>query len=142
MAKIENKTRPTEVSVADFLAALPDARRREAAAAIDALYRRVTGLEPKMWGPSIVGYGSYNYKYESGREGTSCRAGFSPRKAALVFYLSGGDDAAAQQLFAKLGKHSRGKGCLYIKRLADIDLAVLEDLVRHSWQSMNDRYPG
>ena len=86
MAKAELKTKATEVSVADFIARVPDQRRREEAAVIDALYRRVTGCEPKMWGPSIIGYGSYDYTYDSGHSGTSCRAGFSPRKAALTLY--------------------------------------------------------
>ena len=81
MAKAELKTKATEVAPTDFIAAVPDERRREEAAVIDALHRRVTGCEPKMWGPSIIGYGSYHYKYESGREGTMCRGGFSPRKA-------------------------------------------------------------
>jgi hypothetical protein len=142
MAKAGNKTAATEISVADYINAVPDNRRRAEAEAIDALYRRVTGLEPKMWGPSIIGYGSYDYKYESGREGTTARAGFSPRKPALVFYLGGGEEAEVEALHSRLGKHTTGKGCLYIKKLADVDLAVLEELVRLSWQSMNDRYPG
>lgn len=142
MAKGELKTKATAVSVADYIAALPDPRRREEAEAIDAIYRRVTGLEPKMWGPSIIGYGSYDYTYASGHSGTSCRGGFSPRKAALVFYLSGSEEAEAEQLFAQLGKHSRGKGCLYIKQLADVDLAVLERLVTLSWEVMGERYGG
>ncbi len=141
MAKPELKTKPSEVSASDFIAALPDARRREEAEVIDAIHRRVTGLEPKMWGPSIIGYGSYDYKYDSGREGTSCRAGFSPRKAALVLYLAGDEEAEAEALYAQLGKHSRGKACLYIKKLADVDLAVLERLVGLSWEVMNARYP-
>jgi Domain of unknown function (DU1801) len=140
VAKAELKTKATAVSVADYIAALPDARRREEAAAIDALYRRVTGLEPKMWGPSIIGYGSYDYRYESGREGTMCRAGFSPRKAALVFYLHASDEPEAEALFAQLGKHSRGKGCLYVKKLSDVDLAVLERLAGLSWAVMGVRY--
>ena len=121
MAKAELKTKATDLSVADYIAAQAEPRRAEAAA-IDALFRRVTGLEPKMWGPSIVGYGSYDYKYDSGREGTSCRAGFSPRKAALTFYGFGGADDSAQgaALLERLGKHSRGKGCLYIKKLTDV----------------------
>ena len=141
MAKGELKTKATEVSVADFIAAVPDPRRREEAAVIEAIYRRVTGLEPRMWGPSIIGYGSYDYKYASGHSGTSCRAGFSPRKAALVFYLMGGEDAEAELLYAQLGKHSRGKGCLYVKKLADVDSAVLERLVGLSWKFMGARYP-
>ena len=93
-------------------------------------------------GPSIVGYGRYDYKYESGREGTSCRAGFSPRKAALTFYGFGGADDSAQgaALLERLGKHSRGKGCLYIKKLTDVDLAVLEALVARTWSAMNTKY--
>lgn len=144
MAKADLKTKATEVSVADFIAAVPDERRREEAAVIDALHRRVTGLEPKMWGPSIIGYGSYNYKYDSGREGTMCRGGFSPRKAAMTLYLMGNycdRQAEVDDLFARLGKHTTGKSCLYIKKLADVDLAVLEQLVAISWQVMNAKYP-
>lgn len=144
MAKAELKTKATEVSVADFIAAVPDQRRREEAAVIDALHRRATGLEPAMWGPSIIGYGSYNYKYDSGREGTMCRGGFSPRKAALTVYLMGNycnHQAKADDLFARLGKHKTGKSCLYINKLADVDLAVLEELVALSWQCMNEAYP-
>lgn len=144
MAKTEAKTKPTEISLADFIASLGDPRRAEEAAIIDALHRRVTGCEPAMWGPSIIGYGSYRYRYESGREGTAIRAGFSPRKAAMTIYLMGpyceGEDEAAA-LFAKLGKHTTGKSCLYIKRLADVDLAVLEELVSLNWRIMNARYP-
>ena len=139
MAKADLKTRATEASVADYFAALPDAARRTEAAQIDAMFRRVTGLEPKMWGPSIVGYGSYDYKYESGREGTMCRTGFSPRKAALTFYGFGSMDA--EDLFARLGKHTTGKGCLYIKKLSDVDLAVLEQFVALNWERMSAAYP-
>ena len=144
MAKAELKTKATEVSVADYIAAVPDERRREEAAVIDALHRRVTGLEPAMWGPSIIGYGSYSYKYDSGREGTMCRGGFSPRKAAMTVYLMGNycnHQAKADDLFARLGKHKTGKSCLYINKLADVDLAVLEELVALSWQCMNEAYP-
>lgn len=145
MAKAELKTKATETSVADFIAAVPDERRREEAAVIDAMHRRVTGLEPKLWGPSIIGYGSYDYKYDSGREGTMCRGGFSPRKAAMTVYLMGNycnHQAEADELFARLGKHSLGKSCLYIKKLADVDLTVLERLVELSWECMNEVYPG
>jgi len=144
MAKAELKTKATEISVADFIAAVPDERRRDEAAVIDALHRRVTGLEPTMWGPSIIGYGSYSYKYDSGREGTMCRGGFSPRKAALTVYLMGNYcnyQAKAEDLFARLGKHKTGKSCLYINKLADVDLAMLEELVALSWQAMNEAYP-
>lgn len=144
MAKADLKTKATEISVADFFAAVPDERRREEAAVVDAMHRKVTGLEPKMWGPSIVGYGSYDYKYDSGREGTMCRGGFSPRKAAMTVYLTGSfvdRQAEVDDLFARLGKHSLGKGCLYIKKLADVDLEVLERLVALSWEEMNAKYP-
>jgi hypothetical protein len=144
LSKAEPKTKPREVCVADFIAAVPDERRRTEANAIDALHRRVTGLEPQMWGPSIIGYGSYDYKYDSGREGTMCRGGFSPRKAAMTVYLMGDfhlHQSAAEALFARLGKHKTGKACLYINKLADVDLAVLEQLVALSWQCMNEAYP-
>ena len=144
MAKAEIKTRATEIPVADFIAALPDARRREEAATIDAMHRRVTRLEPTMWGPSIIGYGSYDYVYDSGHSGTMCRAGFSPRKAAMTLYLIGNycdRQNEADALFAKLGKHKTGKSCLYINKLADVDLDVLEQIVALSWDSMNKYYP-
>ena len=144
MAKAEIKTRATEIPVADFIAALPDARRREEAATIDAMHRRVTGLEPRMWGSSIIGYGSYDYVYDSGHSGTMCRAGFSPRKAAMTLYLIGNycdRQNEADALFAKLGKHKTGKSCLYINKLADVDLDVLEQIVALSWDSMNKYYP-
>ncbi len=142
MAKTELKTKASEVSVAEFIAAVPDERRREDAAVIEALHRRVTGCQPKMWGPTIIGYGSYRYKYDSGREGTMCRGGFSPRKAALTIYLMGTHMSnEAEELFGLLGKHIRGKGCLYIKKLADVDLAVLEQLIARSWAIMNAKWP-
>ncbi|MBU1824711.1 MAG: DUF1801 domain-containing protein [Alphaproteobacteria bacterium] len=144
MAKAELKTKATEVSVADFIAAVPDARRREEAAVVDAIHRRVTGLAPKMWGPSIIGYGSYDYVYDSGRSGTMCRAGYSPRKAAMTLYLMGhycDRQPEADALFARLGKYKTGKSCLYVNKLADIDLGVLEQIVALSWDVMNERYP-
>ena len=143
MAKAELKTKATEVSVADYIAALPEDARRADAEAIDALFRRVTRLEPKMWGPSIIGYGSYDDKYECGREGTLCRAEFSPRKAALTSYGMGNvaESAEGAALLARLGKHSMGKGCLYIKRLSDVDLDVLERLLSLQWQSSWVNHP-
>ncbi|WP_428630540.1 DUF1801 domain-containing protein [Sphingopyxis sp.] len=144
MANAAIKTKTTDVAVADFIAALPDARRREEAPIIDAIHRRVTGLEPKMWGPSIIGYGHYDYVYDSGHSGTMCRAGFSPRKAALTLYLMGdygNRQPAADALLATLGKHKTSKACLYVNKLADIDLLVLEKLIALSWDSMNAKYP-
>ena len=144
MARYEAKTKATEVSVADYIAALPDERRRDEAVALDAMHRRVTGLVPKMWGPSMIGYGSYRYRYDSGHEGVAMRAGFSPRKAALTLYLMGNycdRQAEADALLAKLGKHKTGTSCLYVNKLADVDLEVLEELVALSWEAMNARYP-
>ncbi|MGA3134448.1 MAG: DUF1801 domain-containing protein [Terracidiphilus sp.] len=128
----ENKTKPTALSVASFLDAIPDQTKRADAKALVKLMQSVTGEKPKMWGPSIVGFGSYHYKYESGREGDSPIAGFSPRKAATVLYgIAGADGAPA--LLAQLGKHTTGKGCLYIKKLADVDPKALEALVAHAF---------
>lgn len=144
MAKAELKTKAGPGNVDDFIAGVADARRREEAKVLDALHRRVTGCTPRMWGPSIIGYGSYHYKYDSGREGTMCRGGFSPRKAAATVYLMGNycnHQAEADDLFARLGKHKTGKACLYINKLADVDLGVLERLVALSWLCMNETYP-
>jgi hypothetical protein len=144
VSKAGIKTQATEVLAADFIAAVPDARRREEAAIVDAIHRRVTGHQPRMWGPSIIGYGSYDYVYDSGHSGTMCRAGFSPRKAAMTVYLMGhyGDrQDEADASFAKLGKHRTGKSCLYINKLADVDLDILEHLIALSWDSMNAIYP-
>jgi hypothetical protein len=124
----ENKTKPTKLSVGAFIDALTDKTKRADAKALVKLMQGATGEKPKMWGPSIIGFGSYHYTYESGREGDIPLAGFSPRKAATVLYgITGSNDSGA--LLAKLGKHTTGKGCLYIKKLADVDRKVLEGLV-------------
>ena len=125
----ENKTKPTQISVASFIDAIPDETKRADAKAIVKMMQGATGEKPKMWGPSIIGFGSQRLKYESGREGDWPIAAFSPRKAATVLYgLNGG--AEAETLLAKLGKHTTGKGCLYIKKLADVDQKVLEKLIQ------------
>ena len=136
----ETKTKPTGASVEAFLAKVEPAHRREDARTVDAMMRRVTGEEPYMWGSSIVGYGTYHYKYDSGHEGDAPRLGFSPRKAATVLYLSD-DYPRHQALMDKLGKHTTGKACLYIKKLADVDMAVLEELARESQAWMDRKYP-
>ena len=136
----ETKTKPTQVSVADFLEAVPDPVRRADGKAVDAMMRRVTGLEPQMWGPTIVGYGSYTYLYDSGHGGTACRLGFSPRKAELVLYVLN-DRPGLENELARLGKHRNGKSCLYIKKLAGVDMDVLESITRGAWDEMNRRYP-
>ncbi len=123
-----NKTTQTEQSAAAYIDELADDAKRADAKALVKLMQRATGEKPKMWGPSIVGFGSHHYKYESGREGDMPLVGFSPRKAAFVIYgVKGSSDSEA--LLAKLGKHTSGKGCLYIKKLADVDHKVLEALV-------------
>jgi Domain of unknown function (DU1801) len=126
------KTQPREADVEAFLAAVADETRREDARTLCALLGEVTGEPPVMWGSSIVGFGKYRYRYESGHEGTSALASFSPRKQHLVLYLVGGWEDRHGKLLAKLGPHKTGKGCLYLKRLADIDLDVLRDLVDRS----------
>ena len=141
-----NKTRPEADSVADFIASVePEAKRRDAQV-LDALFRRVTGEEPVMWGPSMIGYGQYHYKYETGREGDWLRTGFSPRKAKHSIYLMGGycDDITAAGRagrLGRLGKCSTGKSCLYVNKLADIDLAVLEEIVADDWNAMLRLFP-
>jgi hypothetical protein len=121
----ENKTKPTKLSVSTFIDALPDETRRADAKVLVKLMQNAVGEKPKMWGPSIIGFGSCHYKYDSGRQGDMPLIAFSPRKAATVLYsVIGFTDADA--LLAKLGKHTTGKGCLYIKKLEDIDQKVLE----------------
>src|SRR5450755_4808210 len=124
----ENKTKPTELSVAAFIDTITDPTRRADAKALVKLMQRASGEKPKMWGPSIIGFGSVHYKYDSGREGDMPLVGFSPRKAANVLYGAIGF-SGAEALLAKLGKHTTGKGCLYIKKLADVEQKVLESLV-------------
>ena len=124
----ENKTKPTTLSVVAFIDTLTDPARRADAKALVKLMQSAAGEKPKMWGPSIIGFGSYHYKYESGREGDMPVIAFSPRKSATVLYgMIGFGEAAA--LLTKLGKHTTGKGCLYIKKLADVDQQVLQALM-------------
>ena len=121
----ENKTKATNVSVSGFIDGLSDESRRADARALVKLMQNAAGEKPKMWGPSIIGFGSYHYTYDSGREGDMPVVAFSPRKAATVLYgLS-----EAEALLPKLGKHTRGKGCVYIKKLADVDQKVLKAMV-------------
>ena len=135
-----NRTQPTELSVAAFIDQLPDAPQRADAQALVKLLQSATGEKPKMWGPAIIGFGAYHYKYESGREGDMPLVAFSPRKAATVLYnLTGFPGADA--LLAKLGKHSTGKACLNIKKLSDVDLAVLKELATKAAAAMRARHP-
>jgi len=135
----ENKTQPTTQDVAAFLAALEPAQRRADAHAICTLLAEISGTAPVLWG-SIVGFGSYDYTYASGRSGTAPRLGFAPRKAQHVIYLMDGFDGHAD-LLARLGKATTGVSCLYVKKLADIDVAVLTEMARQSWAMMAARYP-
>ena len=136
----ENKTQPTALSVAVFIKSKVDETRRADAEALVRLMQAATGEKPKMWGPSIIGFGSYHYTYESGREGDMPLAGFSPRKAATVFYITTGF-SESEALLGKLGKYTSGKSCLYIKKLADVDRKVLEALVVKSVAAKRARRP-
>jgi len=136
----DNKTKPTKLSVLAFIDALTDETKRADAKALVKLMQSATGEKPKMWGPSIIGFGTYHYTYASGREGDMPLAGFSPRKAATVVYgMTGFSESEA--LLAKLGKHTTGGGCLYIKKLADVDKKVLETLVLTSVAAKQSRSP-
>ncbi len=134
------KTRPTDASVEAFIGAVDHPRRREDARTLLELMHRVTGEEPVMWGPSIVGYGSYHYRYASGQEADWPVVGFSPRKQNLSIYIMTGFEES-DELLSRLGKHKTGKSCLYVNKLADMDLDVLETLVRASVAAMKRRYP-
>lgn len=130
------KTKVNNASVLEFLHNVPDEKKRTDSLVILALMEEVTGLEAKMWGPSIVGFGSCHYKYESGREGDMPLIGFSPRKQNLTLYIGMGGFDNYDQLMASLGKHSIGKSCLYIKRLSDVNMPTLKELVRQSVDHM------
>lgn len=144
MAKGNTMTVMTGEDVGAFIAQVEDDRKREDSKQLVRLMSRVTGKKPKMWG-TIVGFGRYHYKYETGHEGDTCLTGFSPRKAALSIYIHGAlypeIVGERDRLLSKLGKHSMGKGCLYVKKLADVDMKVLEDLVRLSVSSLEEHYP-
>ena len=137
MAK--NKTKATRASVEGYVSAIADETRREDCEALVKLMTRATKQRPKMWGTSIVGFGSYHYKYESGREGDSCLTGFSSRKGDISVYLVA-SFPGQEQLLSQLGKHKMGGGCLYIRKLSDVDLKVLEQLVAGSVAERKRRY--
>jgi hypothetical protein len=134
----DNKTKPTSLSVTTFIDAITDPTKRADAKTLVKVMQSAAGEKPQMWGPSIVGFGSYHYRYESGREGDMPLIAFSPRKAATVLYnVAGSSDCKA--LLEKLGKHTTGKGCLYIKKLADIDQEVLKAMVVKSVAALRAR---
>jgi hypothetical protein len=129
------KTRPTGADVEGFLESIADERQRADCREIAVMMREITGAEARMWGPSIVGFGSYHYRYASGREGDWMITGFSPRKQNTTLYLTYGLENKAE-LLSRLGKHTTGKACLYIKRLSDVDRAVLRELIAQSVADM------
>lgn len=141
MAKAQNKTQVTKIDPSDFIAAVePEKKKADAETLLD-FFNRVTGLEPQMWGPSIIGYGRYHYKYESGREGEFMMTGFSPRKQNLTLYIMPGYKFGDMgDKLDRLGKHKLGKSCLYINKLADVDMDVLEEIVLEGLDYMRDKY--
>ena len=136
----ENKTKPTKASVTGFMNSIEDPQKRSDARKVAAMMRKATGKRARMWGPSIVGFGTYHYKYDSGREGDFMITGFSPRKQALSVYIMPGF-SGFESLMKKLGKYKTGKSCLYIKRLSDVDGTVLGELIRGSVRHMREAYP-
>ena len=133
----ENKTQPTKASVTAFVRSIDDPRRRADVRKVAAMMRRATGKRPRMWGSSIVGYGTYHYKYASGREGDWMLVGFSPRKQNLTLYIMSGFEQY-DQLLNKLGKYKTGKSCLYISKLEDVDQDVLKELIDRSVEHMKN----
>jgi hypothetical protein len=135
-----NKTQPSRADVGAFIAGIENETRRADAETLLQMMKRVTGMEPVMWGETIVGFGRYHYKYDSGREGDYFLTGFSPRKAAMTVYIMPGFKQYGDQL-ARLGKHRHSVSCLYLNRLDGIDMAVLEEMVAHSVAHMKEIYP-
>jgi hypothetical protein len=141
----ELKTTQNDSDVETYLNSVEHPTKRTDSFKLLQLMGKVTGLEPKMWGDSIVGFGEYHYRYATGHEGDAALVGFSPRKQNLTLYLMGcyirSDDKSYDELFSQLGKHKLGKSCLYINKLADVDMGVLEELVRKSYEDMQAYYP-
>ncbi|MDH3298295.1 MAG: DUF1801 domain-containing protein [Gemmatimonadota bacterium] len=133
----ENKTKPTTASVADFLASVENETRRRDAQIVCDVMQEITGERPRMWGDTMVGFGTYGYKYASGRAGNWFLTGFAPRKANLVLYIMSGFTGHAA-LMKKLGKHKTGSSCLYINKLDDVDMEVLRELVRRSVEHVSN----
>jgi hypothetical protein len=135
----ELKTKVNKASVKEFLNGVKDEQKRKDSFKILEMLKKITNEKPKMWGPTIVGFGSYHYKYASGHEGEMCMAGFSPRKEALTIYILPGFEKN-KSLMKKLGKYKTGKSCLYIKRLDDVDIKVLTELIGDSYKYMKQKY--
>ena len=132
----ENQTRPTTASADRFVAEIENPRRRNDALVSLSIYKDVTGLQPVMWGPSIIGFGSIHYVYDSGREGDMPAAGFSPRKANMTFYIDG-EFEGAEELLARLGKHKKSVACLYVNKLDDVDLDVLHEIIARDFAAVS-----
>ena len=139
MPKAQNKTVATNASVTAYLAGIEDPERAADCRQLVAMMRKATGEKPSLWGPTMIGFGAYHYRYESGREGDSFLVGFAPRKGDISIYIVPGFNDYAE-LLDKLGKHKTAKVCLYVRRLADIDLAVLQQLIGRSVADMRKRY--
>ncbi|WP_293309981.1 DUF1801 domain-containing protein [Pedobacter sp. UBA5917] len=136
----QNKTTENDLSVTDFLNTVTDETKRKDCFNLSAIIAEITGFTAKMWGPAIVGFGSYHYKYESGREGDAPLVGFSPRKDAISLYLSSQFDNR-DELLAKFGKHKTAKACIYVKKLSDVDVEVLKEMVNNSVARISSMYP-
>nr|WP_278011971.1 DUF1801 domain-containing protein [Flavobacterium gyeonganense] len=136
----KNKTTETERSVIDFINTAPDEAKRKDALELLKIMQEVTGFEPKMWGSGIIGFGNYHYKYESGHEGEAPLTGFSPRKDAVSLYLSSSFENK-EELLSKFGKHKAGKGCIYIKKLTDINAEILKQMISLSVDYLKKSYP-
>ena len=132
----ENKTKPTSASVDDFIAKIENSRRRTDALTALKIYKQVTGLPPVMWGPSIIGFGSHHYVYETGREGVMPAAAFSPRKTYMTFYVENKFEGA-EELYARLGKYKKSVACLYINKLDDVDLDVLYEIIAREYRTVS-----
>ncbi|CAH0120943.1 MULTISPECIES: DUF1801 domain-containing protein [unclassified Paenibacillus] len=136
----ELKTKQTENSVIEFIESVENVKKREDAYRLLDIFTETTGYEAKMWGPSIIGFGSYHYKYDSGHEGDAPLVGFSPRKSKISLYFATGD-TKREQLLQRLGKHTAGKACVYINKIADIDVDVLRALITQSVAFLRASYP-
>jgi len=136
MQMAETKTRPIQVNVDDFIAAVEKPVRRADAKVVRDMMERVTDEPATMWGPAIIGFGTYHYRYASGHEGDMCRVGFAPRSANLVLYVGGFPEF--EELLGKLGRYERSKACLYLNKLADVDLGVLEEIARRTFKATED----
>ncbi|MFJ5714489.1 DUF1801 domain-containing protein [Neobacillus sp. NPDC093127] len=136
----QQKTKETDKSVVEFIESVENPKKREDAYKLIDIFSETTGFEAKMWGPSIIGFGSYHYKYDSGHEGDAPLVGFSPRKAKISLYFAPGDPKR-EDLLKEFGKHTTGKGCVYINKVADIDIAVLQSIITQSVQFLQAAYP-